>query len=254
MSVKKTKRGTVGVRRELTLPSIAYVVARSKPGNVIGCENALPWHLKTDLAHFRAVTADHVVIMGRRTHESIGRVLPRRINIVVSRSPVNEMPGLLWAKDRETALFLADHFSIKSGLDTIFVVGGEEIYRLFKDVFNKVYLTEVYAPDVHGDAHFAHKFDRRRWAESGREHHDRSLNDDYDFDFVVYERRRAWVRQTELSVFLKQEAEVLSGMTDIKYAEVSAVTRRQAHKLDTLAAELESAKRRLRLSKASVYA
>jgi dihydrofolate reductase len=248
MAAKKSKRGTAVTRRKFNLPSIAYVVARSTPGHVIGCENRLPWHLKTDLAHFKTITSGHVVIMGRRTHESIGRVLPNRVNVVISRSPIAEAPGLLWAQDRETALFLADHFSIKSGLETVFVVGGAEIYKVFKDLFNKVYLTEVHAPDVWGDAFFDYKFDRRRWSMTNKEFHQRSFDDDHDFEFVTYERRRATVRQTALSVFLKQEAEIHDRLTSDKYAEVSAVARRRVHKQGALAAELENARHRLRVA------
>jgi hypothetical protein len=141
--------------------------------------------------------------------------------------------------DRESALFLADHLSIQAGLNTIFVVGGSEMYRVFEALFNKIYLTEVHAPKVAGDAYFDYKFDRRRWGEVSREPHRRSEIDEYDFDFIVYERRIATVRQTELSVFLKEEAEIRNIVSHPKHAEISAITRRQAHKLNALAAELE---------------
>jgi dihydrofolate reductase len=232
-------------RRHIDLPSIAYVVARSVPEHVIGCENALPWRLKTDLTLFKAVTSGHVVIMGRKTHESIGRVLPNRLNIVVSRQPGADAPGLLWVNSRESALFLADHFSIQSGRPTIFVVGGSEIYQSFEDLFNKIYLTEVHISHLHGDAFFDYKFDMRRWAEVSRVRHTKSNDDQYDFDYIIYERRLATVRQTELSVFLKEEHEIRDLLSDKKYSELSAVTRLQAHRLNALASELEFSRQRL---------
>jgi dihydrofolate reductase len=233
-------------RRHIDLPSIAYVVARSLPHHIIGCDNKLPWHLKSDMARFKATTSGHVVIMGRKTHESIGRVLPNRLNIVISRQGGPDAPGLLWVRDRESALFLADHFSIKWSSNTIFVVGGGEIYRVFSDLFNKIYLTEVHAPSIVGDSHFDFKFDLRRWAEVGRESHFKSEVDEFDFDFLVYERRTLTVRQTELSLFLKEEARISDFLSDSRYVELSASARRETRKANTLAAELESQDRRRR--------
>src|SRR5688572_22376301 len=94
------------------MPSATSVVARSWPDLVIGIENKLPWHLGTDLRHFRKRTEGHAVVMGRKTFESIGRPLPRRQNIVLSRTQIPDQKGVQWAPNVETALLIADVFSI----------------------------------------------------------------------------------------------------------------------------------------------
>jgi len=137
----------------LRMPSISFVVARSEPGHVIGCDNKLPWHLKTDLKHFKAVTSKHVVIMGRKTFESIGKPLPNRINIVMSGKAQNPSPNLYFVDSKNSALYFADLLSVMYSSQDVFVIGGGAVYEEFKQIFNKVYLTEVYA-DVKGDAFF----------------------------------------------------------------------------------------------------
>src|SRR5882724_3180559 len=122
------------------MPSISFIVARSSPGNVIGYENKLPWHLKSDLKRFREITTGHVVIMGRATFESIGRPLPNRTNIVLSRNPAltnsgginfDEGTQLTWTNTFEDALLTADIISICRQKSDIFVIGGEAMYKLF---------------------------------------------------------------------------------------------------------------------------
>jgi dihydrofolate reductase len=179
------------------MPSISFMVARSSPGHVIGCENKLPWHLGTDLARFKKNTLGHVILMGRRTHDSIGRVLPGRTTIVLSRNPdpgrentlwnVQET-SLFWAGDRENALFLADFLSIGRGKKDFFVVGGEEIFRMFSDLFYKVYLTEVLG-DIVGDAKFDFEFKYPFWKQIFAEDHPRSDVDDYPSRYSVFVKR-----------------------------------------------------------------
>ena len=136
----------------ISLPSISYVVARSWPDSIIGRNNELPWHLRTDLQRFKAITLSHPIIMGKKTHLSIGRALPGRVNIVLSRASEFSLNSnfwqhdetmLLFAENRESALFFADVISIATGKTDFFVIGGGEMYRIFEDLFNKVYLTEV---------------------------------------------------------------------------------------------------------------
>src|SRR5664279_4827418 len=136
----------------IRLPSISYVVARSSPEDIIGCDNKLPWHLRSDLKRFKEITSNHVIIMGRLTHESIGKPLPNRISIVLTREPTFDQRNsfwnfndttLLWANNRETALFLADVISIQKQQEEFFVIGGTYMFEIFKDLFNRVYLTEV---------------------------------------------------------------------------------------------------------------
>jgi len=153
------------------MPSISFIVARSHPGNVIGYKNALPWHLGSDLKRFREVTTGHVVIMGLNTHVSIGRTLPKRINIVLTQSymasntseiDVDADTQLIFTNKLEETLFVADVISICRGKKDIFVIGGQHMFDLFRKFVNKVYLTQVYA-EVNGDAFFDMKFEQKEW-------------------------------------------------------------------------------------------
>jgi dihydrofolate reductase len=227
--------------RVLDLPSIAYIVARSTPGHVIGCDNKVPWKLRTDLRRFREVTSGHVIIMGRKTHESIGRTLPNRINVVISRRKGDSSPDLLWANDRESALFFADHFSIALGKSTIFVIGGEEIYKMFAPLFNKIYLTEVHAEEIAGDAFFDYKFDLRKWGEVERQSLPQSAEDEFTSDYMVFERRIKSVRQVELWRFLKEERELETKLPDRdKFNDLIRKARRHRQRLEKTARDLES--------------
>src|SRR5208283_5180300 len=139
-------RHGAGMASRVRLPSISLIVARSYPGNVIGYQNKLPWHIKSDLKRFKSITSGHVIIMGRSTFDSIGRVLPERTNIVMSATPrpsigpsfqADETTQLFWTNRREDALFLADVISIWRKVDDIFVIGGEKMYTLFDDLVNR---------------------------------------------------------------------------------------------------------------------
>ena len=148
----------------LRMPSASFVVARSSETHVIGCENALPWHLPSDLKHFKNLTQGHVVVMGRKTLDSIGKPLPNRTNIVVSREDRQSNNQIIWARNPTSAVLLADFYSILMGKDEFFVIGGDNIYKeLFKEkVINKVYLTEVFC-NVEGDSYFKFEFPRNDW-------------------------------------------------------------------------------------------
>ena len=186
---------------ERLMPPISYIVARSNPGGVIGCENELPWKLRTDLKFFKSVTKGHVIIMGRRTLESLGRPLPNRVNIVLSTNPGEDRDNLIWAKDRETALHLADVISILRGYNQIIVVGGAQIYKLFADLFTKIYLTEVYADLQCGDAYFKENFDRREWNVINKREYKSSEFDQYDFSISMLEKRIKYTRHKSLDSF-----------------------------------------------------
>ncbi|RYG87700.1 MAG: dihydrofolate reductase [Alphaproteobacteria bacterium] len=162
------------------MPSAAAIVARSWPDHVIGVDNKLPWHLRTDLQNFKKLTSGHAIIMGRKTYASIGRPLPNRHNIVLSRTPVDEASGLQWARDIETALLLADVHSIINRKTEFFVIGGEQIYELFLKYINRVYLTEVFAR-VNGDAKFDYEFDRKVWRYKREDEYPATDVDDHAF-------------------------------------------------------------------------
>ena len=180
------------------LPSISFIVARSYPGDVIGYGNKLPWHLKTDLRRFREITTDHVIIMGRTTFESIGRVLPRRTNVVMSRNTlyrndngriIDNETNLYFTNAFEDALFYSDIVSILREKKNIFVIGGSMLYELFDDFVNKIYLTEVFA-DFKGDAFFRTKFASPKWRVLEETDYPKNyIGDDFPYRFSILERR-----------------------------------------------------------------
>lgn len=186
---------------ERLMPSISYIVARSNPGDVIGCENDLPWKLRTDLKFFKSVTQGHVVIMGRKTLDSLGKPLPNRINIVLSSGGGKDTENLLWAKDKETALYLADFISIMNNNKQVIVIGGAQVYRLFKELFTMIYLTEVHHSFPCGDAYFKERFDLREWDLIQRQNFSASEFDQYDFSISVLKRKMKYIRHRNLSDF-----------------------------------------------------
>lgn len=183
------------------MPSISYIVARSNPGGVIGCENRLPWKLRTDMKFFRKVTEGHVVIMGRKTYESLGRPLPNRMNIVLSRSAEANKDNLLWVDTLESALYAADIYSILNECPEIIVIGGAQIYQIFSELFTKIYLTEVYHHFASGDAYFNTQFDKREWETVERISHTASDVDEHDFTISVMVRKRKYIRHRADSEF-----------------------------------------------------
>lgn len=183
------------------LPEIAYIVARSVPGGVIGCENRLPWKLRTDMQFFRSITTDHVIIMGRKTYESLGRPLPNRLNIVLSRNGGEDQDNLIWANSKEMALYLADFYSISKDKDRIMVIGGQKIYEVFQDLFTKIYLTEVFCNIDCGDAFFKVGFNKREWNTIENKNYPISEGDEFPFMISVLEKRRKYVRHRDISDF-----------------------------------------------------
>ena len=149
----------------MTTTPIALIVAVARNG-VIGADNKLPWHLPGDLKHFKAVTLGKPVVMGRKTFESIGRPLPGRLNIVVTRdhdylatNPVAN--GVTLVHSLEAALQLADVAAQSAGVAEIAVIGGADIYRQALPLATTVYLTRVEL-EVSGDACFP-GLDPARW-------------------------------------------------------------------------------------------
>lgn len=191
--------------RTLNMPRITYVVARSYPDHVIGCENRLPWRMKSDLQYFRALTTDHAVIMGRKTFDSIGRPLPNRKNVVLSSQSGNDGRDLFWVQGPNQALFLADYLSILMGKKQLFVIGGENVYNLFSDLYNAIVLTEIYGDFPKGDAFFREEFDRRKW--KCVEEKEISKDDDNQFParITIFERKISYVRQRNIDEFLTRD-------------------------------------------------
>lgn len=167
---------------------IALVVAVSQNG-VIGAAGGLPWHLPSDLKHFKTVTMGKPMIMGRKTYETIGRPLPGRVSIVITRRPDWRADGVTTVATVEDALAEARQAAEKLGVSEICVIGGGEIYRQMLDMADRIYLTEVHMR-VEGDTVFP-ELDRDVWSETSREHHAAGPRDSMDFSVVTLERTRA---------------------------------------------------------------
>lgn len=157
--------------------SIIAAVARN---SVIGRNGKLPWHLSSDLKRFRALTLGHHILMGRKTYESIGRPLPGRKSIVISRNTSFSAPGCLNATSLTQALALAQ------ADNEVFVIGGAALYREALPLAQRLYLTEVLAT-VAGDTFFP-ALQRAQWREITRQHVPASEDNDFASDFVIYDR------------------------------------------------------------------
>jgi dihydrofolate reductase len=165
---------------------LCFVVAVAENG-VIGRDNALPWRLPSDLRRFKAITMGKPLIMGRRTFDSIGRPLPGRVNIVVTRDPSFSADGVIVVHDIAGALAAADAAAQDAGVTEVMVIGGAAIYDAMLESADRVYLTEVHdSPD--GDTGFP-PLDRNHWREVSREFHRAEPGETSDCSFVVLDRR-----------------------------------------------------------------
>jgi dihydrofolate reductase len=164
---------------------LALIWAMSQ-NRVIGRNNALPWYLPEDLKYFKRVTMGKPVIMGRKTWDSIGRPLPGRTNIVITRDRAFTAEGVKVVHSLDEAIRMAENICLINGGDEAVVMGGAEIYALALPKADRLYMTQVHA-DVHGDAFFP-EFDLESWEELGREDFKASVANPYDYSFVVLER------------------------------------------------------------------
>lgn len=164
--------------------TVALIVARAANG-VIGVNGHLPWRISEDLQFFKARTVGKPVIMGRKTYVSIGKPLPRRTNIVVTRDPSWTAEGVTTAHDIATALALGYEDAIRTGSDEVMVIGGSEIYAQALPKAQRIYLTEVHR-DYEGDAKFA--LDLSGWEETRRAPHPPETVGGPAFSFVTLER------------------------------------------------------------------
>jgi dihydrofolate reductase len=164
---------------------LAVIVAAAENG-VIGRDNALPWHLPEDLRYFKRVTMGKPIVMGRKTFESIGRPLPGRTNIVITRQPDYQAEGVKVVSNLDEALALAENVALIDGASELMVIGGAEIYRAAIPRARRLYLTEVQAR-IEGDARLP-EVDWSRWREISRESWPASEANPYPYSFVVFER------------------------------------------------------------------
>jgi len=165
--------------------NIALVVAVADNG-CIGRDNRLPWHLPEDLKYFKRVTLGKPVIMGRHTFESIGKPLPGRTNVVVSRNPAWQHDGVTVADSLPAALRLATAQARQDGQDEVMIIGGARLYAEALPLAQRLYYTRVHAT-VEGDAFFP-ALDWAEWQLVSREDHCASAGNPHEYSFCVYRR------------------------------------------------------------------
>jgi dihydrofolate reductase len=163
------------------------LVAAVARNGVIGSNGGLPWRLSSDMKRYKARTWGKPMVMGRKTFDSIGRALPGRETIVVTRDPAFAFPGVFVAHGIEPGLALAQDRARAMGAEEIIVAGGAEIYAQTIARANRLVITEV-AVDAQGEARFP-PIDLKQWREIRRETGERGPRDEADFAFVNYERR-----------------------------------------------------------------
>jgi dihydrofolate reductase len=163
------------------MTTLTLIVARARNG-VIGRGNQLPWRLPEDLAFFKRTTMGAPIVMGRKTHESIGRVLPGRRNIVVTRDAQRRFDGCDAVTNLDDALALA----ARDGAAEAFLIGGAQLYQEGALRADKMIVTEIHA-DFDGDARFPAP-DPAVWHEVSRETHWAKEPNDFEYAFVVYQR------------------------------------------------------------------
>lgn len=156
------------------------IVAKAQ-NNAIGKANQLPWHLPKDFQYFKKITSGHHILMGRKTYESIGKPLPNRISLVVSRNPNYHLEGVHVVSSIKKALEIAH----KNQEKELFVIGGGKIYAEMLPQANRLYVTEVHT-EIQGDTFFPNI--PETWAEISREKHSTDAKHRFDFDFVIYEK------------------------------------------------------------------
>ncbi|MFC0805967.1 dihydrofolate reductase [Ensifer sp. P24N7] len=177
---------TEAEQKVTTRPKIVFVVAVAANG-VIGREGDLPWRLSTDLKRFKALTIGKPVVMGRKTWASLGRPLPGRPNIVISRNPDFEAPGAEVAPSLEVALTIARERAAAVGADEICIIGGGEIYRQSIGMADVLHVTEVQA-EVDGDTRFP-SIDPAIFEKVLEEDLPRGEKDSHAMHFVTWRRR-----------------------------------------------------------------
>ncbi len=161
-------------------PQVTLVVAMARNGT-IGAGSGLPWRLPDDLRRFKSLTMGKPVLMGRRTWASIGKPLPGRANLVLTRNRAYAIPGATVVHSLDEA--------VSHATDELMVIGGAEIYALAAPFASRVHLTQVDA-DIEGDTHLP-PFDAGDWREIAREHHAADARHAWPMDFVTLERRSA---------------------------------------------------------------
>lgn len=158
---------------------LSIIVAMDK-NRVIGRGDDLPWHISEDLKHFKKITMGKPIIMGRKTHESIGRPLPGRENIILTRDVSYTAEGCTVLHSIEEV------FEHCKNIEEVMITGGAEIYKLALGQASSLYLTEVHT-EIEGDTYFP-EFNRSEWEEASREDYKADEKNEFDYSFVLLKR------------------------------------------------------------------
>lgn len=163
---------------------ISAIVAVAK-NNVIGKDNDIPWYLPADLKYFKKVTLGHHIVMGRKCYESIGRPLPKRTNIVITRNPFFIATGCLVTHNLAEAVKIAE----ENGEEEVFIIGGGQIYEIAMPHVDRIYLTEVDL-EVEGDIVFP-EIDMDNWELTWEESHQSDEKNEHDYVFKTLNRKKS---------------------------------------------------------------
>lgn len=163
------------------------LIAAVAENGVIGKDNWMPWHIKSEFQYFKNTTMGRPIVMGRKSFEALGKPLPGRQNIVVTRDKNYKAAGVIVTHSVEEGIDIARGIAEKDGVDELFIGGGSEIYRLSLPDADRLYLTEIHLkPD--GDTYFP-PFDRGDWKEVKREFHPKKDGETADYTITVLERK-----------------------------------------------------------------
>ncbi|MEK6663600.1 MAG: dihydrofolate reductase [Pseudomonadota bacterium] len=157
------------------------IISAMAANRAIGIRNTLPWQLPEDLKHFKALTMGHHIVMGRKTYDSIGKPLPGRDTVIVTRNADYAVPGCLAVNSLDAAL------TVSHGDAEVFFVGGAELYRQALAIAHRIYLTEIQRV-FDGDAFFP-EFDKSQWIETTRDKHRTEGPNGFEYHFVIYDRK-----------------------------------------------------------------
>ncbi len=160
---------------------ISLLVAVSE-NNVIGVNNQLPWHLPADLQYFKQLTLEHTIIMGRKTFDSIGKPLPKRENIVITRNNSFKVDGVIAFQTIEDALAYCNN------KDEVFIIGGDEIFKQFVNRADFIYRTKVHTYIEDGDAFFD-EINLNEWELVKSEKHTKDEKNPFDYTFEIFKRK-----------------------------------------------------------------
>jgi len=164
---------------------ISMIVAMANNG-VIGRDNKMPWHLPADLQYFKRVTMGKPIIMGRKTFDSIGKPLPGRTNIIVTRQTDIVIDGVEVVNSLDQALEFAANLALNDGLEEVMVIGGAQLYNEAIARTQRLYLTRINS-DIDGDTYFP-RLDNHEWYEVSRDNFTADSSNPFDYSFTLLER------------------------------------------------------------------